>query len=187
MKDIREKIILYIKNELPEDEKRELERLIEENPEYRTIYEKELKLEKMLFELADEIEIPEIEISVKKRHNWWRYVPVAALLAFVFATIFKVSLPHEAQSSSFTIITPSSEVVLSVDSPEIVVSAPENAQEIYFLIDGEIFSGQIKKYDGVYVIKPDFLEDGYHEFKAILKQGNSIKTITKTFYVVSGK
>ncbi|GEM_PF-3983972 len=183
MERIREKIILYIKNELPPEERESLEKLITENPRYREIYEKELKLERLLFELVDDIKVPEFE--VKPARNWWRFVPVLAILAFVFATIFKLSLPHEARSSQFSIITPSNEVVLSFDNPEIVVSVPEKAKKVFFLIDGEVFSGEIKKYDGVYIVKPVFIEDGYHEFKAVLKEGNRIKTLTKTFYVVS--
>jgi len=39
----------------------------------------------------------------------------------------------------------------------------------------------------VYVVRPDFIDEGYHEFKAVLREGKNLRSITKTFYVVSEK
>ncbi len=186
MKECREKILKYIKNELTQSEALEVEELIEKNPECREIYEKELKLEKLLFELADSLPVPEFEVKVKRR-TFWRFVPAVAVLAFIAAIVFKLSLPATATGGQFKLVTPVNQMVLSSVSPEIVITVPPKAEEVSFLIDGELLSGEVKKYDGVYVVKPEYLDEGYHEFKAILKQGDRFKTITKTFYVVNEK
>ena len=183
MKECREKILKYIKNELPQEEAIEVERQIEVDPECREIYEKELKLEKLLFELADTIPVPDFEVKMERR-TLWRYVPAVAVLAFIAAIVFKLSLPSTATGGQFKLVTPVNQVVLSSDCPEIVITVPEGAEKVSFLLDGEILSGEVKKYDGVYVVKPEYLDEGYHEFKAVLKQGDEFKSITKTFYIV---
>jgi len=186
MKECREKILKYIKNELPQEEAIEVERLIERKPECRETYERELKLEKLLFELADTIPVPDFEIKVKRR-TFWRFVPAVAALAFIAAIVFKLSIPATATGGQFKLVTPVNQMVLSSESPEIVVTVPEKAEKVSFLLDGELLSGEVKKYDGVYVVKPEYLDEGYHEFKAVLKQGDGFKSITKTFYVVNEK
>ncbi len=183
-KDFERKIILYIKNELSEQEMREIEDFMLAHPEAREIYEKELKLEKLLFDLPDSLPMPDLEIRVK-RPLWQKLVPAVAILAVFAAAIFKISIPATATSGEFKLVTPAHEVVLGTENPEIVVSVPENAKNVSFLLDGDVISGDVKRYDDVYVVKPNFIDEGYHEFKAIMRQDGKMRTITKTFYVVN--
>ncbi len=183
-KEFEKKIILYIKNELSEQEKKEIEDLMLANPEFREIYEKELRLERLLFELPDSVSAPDFPIKVRKP-VWQKLVPVVAILAIFAAAVFKISMPQTATGGEFKLVTPAHEVILGTENPEIVVTVPEDARKVSFLLDGDVLSGEVKKYDGVYVVKPDFIDEGYHEFKAILKQDGKMRTITKTFYVVN--
>ncbi len=182
--EFEKKIILYIKNELSEQEKREIEGLMLANPEYREIYEKELRLERLLFELPDSVPAPDFQIKIGKP-VWQKLVPLVVILAIFAAVIFRISMPGTATGGEFKLVTPAHEVILGTENPEIVVTVPENARNVSFLLDGDVLSGEVKRYDGVYVVKPDFIDEGYHEFKAILKQDGKMKTITKTFYVVN--
>lgn len=183
-KEFEKKVILYIKNELSEQEKRNIEDFLLAHPEYREIYEKELKLEKLIFELPDSIPAPDFPIKVK-RPAWQKLIPVVVVIAIFAAAIFKVSMPQTATGGEFKLVTPAHEIILGTENPEIVVTVPKNARNVSFLLDGEVLSGEIRRYDGVYVLKPDFIDEGYHEFKAILKQDGKLRTITKTFYVVN--
>jgi len=202
--EFRAKLGEFIRGELGEAERAEMEEHLRVCPHCRAEYEREIRIEELLsgaekvspppglrFEILKEIN--RLERKRKRLRPLVRLAPAFALVFILFVSYlwFRRPAPAELEASAFQVdlLSPRDKEVYLPEEVKIVAALyPERDYSFRIYLDGEDVTSESKRIDGTILLKPEGLDEGYHRVLVEIgdPESGSSTEIDRVFYCLGG-
>ncbi len=201
----REKLLAFVRGELSDEERQEMEKHLHECPACRVEYEEELRIEKILKSVKRVSPPPELRFEIlrsiakkeaqKRRiRSILRLAPAIAAIVLILLTVYfvKKTKPAELEAATFQVdlLSPKDKGAYLPDEVRVLAAVyPERSYKFRVYLDGEDVTDEAQKVDGTIIYVPNELEEGYHKVVVEVREpvtGAKVE-LDRVFYCFGGE
>ena len=202
--EFRSRLGEFVRGELGEAERAEMEEHLRVCPDCRAEYEREIRIEELLsgvervtppqglrFEILKEIN--RLERKRKRLRPLVRLAPAFAMSFILLVSYLwlRRPAPAELEAAAFQVdlLSPRDKEVYLPDEVKVVAALyPERDYRYRIYLDGEDVTSESKHIDGTILLEPEGLDEGYHRVLVEIedRESGSSAEIDRVFYCMGG-